>query len=72
MKIKYTRFLQKKFARVLYADEETVTIGVCAHLNEKDSITSTHCVHGHCIAKGCDLKGMKFMGKPIKEALVSH
>ncbi|MFP3326404.1 thiamine pyrophosphate-dependent enzyme, partial [Planococcus sp. SIMBA_160] len=28
------------------------------HLNEKDTITSTHRGHGHCIAKGCDLKGM--------------
>ncbi|MBR0603562.1 thiamine pyrophosphate-dependent dehydrogenase E1 component subunit alpha [Bacillus safensis] len=42
----------------LYAGEEAVAVGVCAHLNEKDSITSTHRGHGHCIAKGCDLKGM--------------
>ncbi|PUF86263.1 pyruvate dehydrogenase (acetyl-transferring) E1 component subunit alpha [Bacillus altitudinis] len=42
----------------LYAGEEAVAVGVCAHLNEQDSITSTHRGHGHCIAKGCDLKGM--------------
>ncbi|MCF7617044.1 thiamine pyrophosphate-dependent dehydrogenase E1 component subunit alpha [Bacillus sonorensis] len=42
----------------LYAGEEAVAVGVCAHLNDKDSITSTHRGHGHCIAKGCDLKGM--------------
>ena len=42
----------------LYAGEEAVAVGVCAHLNEQDSITSTHRGHGHCIAKGCDLNGM--------------
>ncbi len=42
----------------LYAGEEAVAVGVCAHLTEKDSITSTHRGHGHCIAKGCDLDGM--------------
>lgn len=42
----------------LYAGEEAVAAGVCAHLNDGDSITSTHRGHGHCIAKGCDLDGM--------------
>ncbi|SDI17780.1 thiamine pyrophosphate-dependent dehydrogenase E1 component subunit alpha [Alteribacillus bidgolensis] len=42
----------------LYAGEEAVAVGVCAHLDDIDSITSTHRGHGHCIAKGCDLKGM--------------
>ncbi|KIL76389.1 thiamine pyrophosphate-dependent dehydrogenase E1 component subunit alpha [Bacillus badius] len=42
----------------LYAGEEAVAVGVCAHLNDKDTITSTHRGHGHCIAKGCDLDGM--------------
>ena len=42
----------------LYAGEEAVASGVCAHLTEKDYITSTHRGHGHCIAKGCDLDGM--------------
>lgn len=42
----------------LYAGEEAVATGVCAHLNDSDYITSTHRGHGHCIAKGCDLNGM--------------
>jgi pyruvate dehydrogenase E1 component alpha subunit len=42
----------------LYAGEEAVAVGVCAHLTDDDSITSTHRGHGHCIAKGCDLNGM--------------
>src|SRR5215510_1312264 len=36
----------------LYAGEEAVAVGVCAHLNDGDYITSTHRGHGHCIAKG--------------------
>lgn len=42
----------------LYAGEEAVATGVCAHLKEGDTITSTHRGHGHCIAKGCDVDGM--------------
>lgn len=42
----------------LYAGEEAVAVGVCAHLTDDDKITSTHRGHGHCIAKGCDLNGM--------------
>ncbi|CAM3983323.1 thiamine pyrophosphate-dependent dehydrogenase E1 component subunit alpha [Alicyclobacillus pomorum] len=42
----------------LYAGEEAIAVGVCAHLAETDYITSTHRGHGHCIAKGCDLDGM--------------
>ncbi|HTW28631.1 MAG TPA: thiamine pyrophosphate-dependent dehydrogenase E1 component subunit alpha [Acetobacteraceae bacterium] len=42
----------------LYAGEEASAVGVCMHLNEKDSIASTHRGHGHCIAKGCDVEGM--------------
>ncbi len=42
----------------LYAGEEAIATGVCAHLTDQDYITSTHRGHGHCIAKGCDLKGM--------------
>ncbi|MFU0792029.1 thiamine pyrophosphate-dependent dehydrogenase E1 component subunit alpha [Virgibacillus proomii] len=42
----------------LYAGEEAIAVGVCAHLNKNDYITSTHRGHGHCIAKGCDLNGM--------------
>ncbi len=42
----------------LYAGEEAVAVGLCAHLTDSDAITSTHRGHGHCIAKGCDLNGM--------------
>ncbi|MDA5107518.1 thiamine pyrophosphate-dependent dehydrogenase E1 component subunit alpha [Brevibacillus thermoruber] len=42
----------------LYAGEEAIAVGVGAHLNQRDSITSTHRGHGHCIAKECDLNGM--------------
>lgn len=42
----------------LYAGEEAVAVGVCDHLTKDDQITSTHRGHGHCVAKGCDLKGM--------------
>ena len=42
----------------LYAGEEAIAVGVCAHLTEEDSITSTHRGHGHCVAKGCDLNRM--------------
>ena len=42
----------------LYAGEEAIAVGVMAHLTERDRITSTHRGHGHCIAKGMDVKGM--------------
>ncbi len=42
----------------LYSGQEAVAVGVCEHLDEKDFIVSTHRGHGHCIAKGCDVKGM--------------
>ncbi len=42
----------------LYAGEEAIAVGVCAHLSNIDMITSTHRGHGHCIAKGCDIYGM--------------
>lgn len=42
----------------LYAGEEAIAVGVGAHLEVGDTITSTHRGHGHCIAKGCDLDGM--------------
>lgn len=40
----------------LYAGEEAVAVGVCSNLRKEDYITSTHRGHGHCIAKGADLK----------------
>jgi len=39
----------------LYAGEESIGVGVGAHLSDRDYITSTHRRHGHCIAKGVDL-----------------
>jgi pyruvate dehydrogenase E1 component alpha subunit len=35
-----------------------VGVGVCMHLDDRDTIASTHRGHGHCIAKGCDVDGM--------------
>jgi pyruvate dehydrogenase E1 component alpha subunit len=40
----------------LYAGEEAVAVGVCSNLRKDDYITSTHRGHGHCIAKGTQLK----------------
>jgi pyruvate dehydrogenase E1 component alpha subunit len=42
----------------LYAGEEAVATGACANLTDSDFITSTHRGHGHCIAKGVDIKAM--------------
>jgi len=42
----------------LYAGEEAIAVGVCALLSDRDYITSTHRGHGHCIAKGVDIKEM--------------
>jgi TPP-dependent pyruvate/acetoin dehydrogenase alpha subunit len=42
----------------LYAGEEAIAVGVCAHLSDRDYITSTHRGHGHCIAKGVELNAM--------------
>ncbi len=41
-----------------YIGEEAVAVGVCAALNADDQIISTHRGHGHCVAKGADLKRM--------------
>ncbi len=42
----------------LYAGQEAAAVGVCQHLSDDDYIVSTHRGHGHCIAKGCDVKAM--------------
>ena len=42
----------------LYAGEEASAVGLCMHLGKRDYIASTHRGHGHCIAKGCDVRGM--------------
>ncbi|MCH7841413.1 MAG: thiamine pyrophosphate-dependent dehydrogenase E1 component subunit alpha [Chloroflexi bacterium] len=40
------------------AGQEAVAAGVCANLTDEDYIASTHRGHGHCIAKGVDVKQM--------------
>ncbi len=40
----------------LYTGQEAVAVGVCSALRKDDYITSTHRGHGHCIAKGADVK----------------
>lgn len=42
----------------LYAGEEAVAVGVAAHLGDGDHFASTHRGHGHCIAKGVDVRAM--------------
>jgi pyruvate dehydrogenase E1 component alpha subunit len=42
----------------LYAGEEAVAAGIMTHLTDIDRIASTHRGHGHCIAKGVDVKAM--------------
>ena len=37
---------------------EAVSVGACSVLREDDYVTSTHRGHGHCIAKGADVKLM--------------
>lgn len=41
-----------------YTGQEAVAVGVCAALRPGDWIASTHRGHGHCIAKGVDVKPM--------------
>lgn len=41
-----------------YIGEEAIASGVCANLNNTDRIVSNHRGHGHCIAKGADMRRM--------------
>jgi pyruvate dehydrogenase E1 component alpha subunit len=41
-----------------YIGMEAIAVGVCEALRETDYITSTHRGHGHCIAKGLDVRLM--------------
>lgn len=41
-----------------YTGQEAVAVGVCAALRSSDWIASTHRGHGHCIAKGVDVRAM--------------
>ncbi|MBI2447350.1 MAG: dehydrogenase, partial [Candidatus Omnitrophica bacterium] len=63
------RFFEEKLSELLdkgivegashmYSGEEAVAVGACAAIRHDDYITSTHRGHGHCIAKGGDLKKM--------------
>ncbi len=42
----------------LYAGEEAAGTGIMMHLTDTDRIASTHRGHGHCIAKGVDVRSM--------------
>jgi pyruvate dehydrogenase E1 component alpha subunit len=48
-----------------YVGQEAVAVGVCASLTPQDRVTSTHRGHGHCIAKGADIRRMmaELMGR---------
>lgn len=50
-----------------YLGEEAIASGVCAALREDDYIVSTHRGHGHCIARGGELKKMvaELLGKEM-------
>ena len=41
-----------------YIGQEAVAVGVCANLGVGDRIVSNHRGHGHCIAKGANLRRM--------------
>lgn len=40
----------------LYSGQEAVAVGICASLNDSDSVFGTHRSHGHFLAKGCSVK----------------
>ena len=48
-----------------YEGQEAVAVGACACLNRDDYVLSSHRGHGHCIAKGADMKRMmaELLGK---------
>jgi TPP-dependent pyruvate/acetoin dehydrogenase alpha subunit len=41
-----------------YVGQEAVAVGACASLRTTDRVVSTHRGHGHCIAKGADIRRM--------------
>lgn len=49
----------------LYIGEEAVAVGACSALRKNDYVVSSHRGHGHCIAKGGNLKKMmaELLGK---------
>ncbi len=60
----YTRGLIHGTMHLSIGQEASAT-GICIPLAEDDQITSTHRGHGHCIAKGAEVKRMfaEFFGK---------
>ena len=42
----------------LCTGQEAIAAGVCIHLKKEDYIFGTHRSHGHCIAKGMDLRSL--------------
>jgi len=56
----YTGFASNAIPGVVhsYIGEEACATGVCAALRREDKIVSTHRGHGHCIAKGADIRRM--------------
>jgi pyruvate dehydrogenase E1 component alpha subunit len=42
----------------LYIGQEAIAVGVCAHLGDRDYVTSTHRGHGHYLAKGGNVAAM--------------
>jgi acetoin:2,6-dichlorophenolindophenol oxidoreductase subunit alpha len=42
----------------LYIGQEAIAVGVCAHLGDRDYVTSTHRGHGHYLAKGGHVAAM--------------
>ncbi len=47
-----------KGASHVYSGQEAVAVGACSVIGPEDYITSTHRGHGHCVARGGDLKLM--------------
>lgn len=49
----------------LYIGQEAVAAGICLNLEKEDYLFSNHRGHGHCIAKGTDMKLMmaEFYGR---------
>ena len=41
-----------------YIGQEAIAVGVCSNLRKEDRIVSNHRGHGHCIAKGADMRRM--------------
>ena len=56
-KVLYTKGLIRG-ALHCYIGEEAIAVGACSAIHPRDYVVSTHRGHGHCIAKGADIKRM--------------